>query len=217
MTLRQTLFLLALFLSIGCAGYAGGVPDIEQHAPEFIEQKAPPPDDPPARKIEKVWYDQGHLFSETDLFSDRNNGFYKTYHRNGQPRTEVRYKNGWLIYDKAFDESGQPIIRQGEVKDFYADGTLCEVVRYKNDKKEGEAKYFFYDGKTVVDVWHYLNGRQAGIHTRNNAQGQFVYQEDWGYPSGYVQKLKRVIQGLSALAILLITLIGLLLFRRTKS
>jgi hypothetical protein len=207
-------FLAAFLVTAGTCMAEEPAESAERHPPLSEErQPVPPPAEP--RKIDKAYYDADSVFSETDLFSDRNNGFYKTYHRNGRLRSEVRYKNGWLIYDKAFNEQGQPVFRSGIVKDYYANGVLSEVGHYRNDQQEGEATYYYYDGKTVVDIWHYLNGRQAGYHIRNDAQGNFVFREDWGYPSYHVEKLEKHIKRLYALgAFLLAVIVFLLIFTR---
>jgi len=199
-------------------------------APFFLEitEEKPPPSPPPApvaevpaqtqREISKVYYEGGELFSETDLFSDVNNGFYRTYHRNGQLQSEVRYKNGWQIYDKAFDEAGRPLFRNGPVNNYYGGGNvLSDIVNYKNDKKDGIGTYYYYDGRTVVDVWHYMDGVQVGIHTRNDQSGQLRYREDWGYPTYYVIRLRKMIAVLSAVvAILLVGMIGLIIRGRHR-
>ena len=143
------------------------------------------PDEKP-RKIERVYYSDGGIQSETNLFSDKNNGFYKTFHKNGQLETELRYKEGWLVYDQAFDQKWRSIFRNGMIKTYYANGNLYTESEYKNNRRNGIEKIYYYDGKTLVDVWHYLNGRQAGIHIRNDANGNFVFEEDWGYPAYYV-------------------------------
>jgi len=211
------LCVIAVLSGTGFLSADEGSSSSERRAP-LVKQITDHPPNPLSpgteRKIEKVWYDKDHVFSETDLFSDINNGFYKTYHRNSQLRSEVRYKNGWLIYDAAFDENGKPLFRDGEAKDYYADGTLSEIGYYKNNLKDGEAKYFYYDGKTVVDVWHYMDGRQVGIHTRNNAGGNFVYQEDWGYPTSYVEKLQKTIKRLEVAVGFLVLLMIFIFWKR---
>ena len=181
-------------------------------AVEPVEPLAPPqpvlPDvTPEGRKIERVFAVGGQLYSKTDLFSDRYNGFYKVYHHNGQLSTEVRYKDGWQIYDKAFDVEGRPLLRNGIVKEYYGNGTtLASQGRYRNDMKHGEFKYYGYDGVTVVDVWHYMKGRKVGSHIRNDASGRLVLEDDWGYPTEYVEKLKYAIAILTAAVLLLLFL-----------
>ncbi len=145
------------------------------------------------RPIDKVYYTNGDVFSETNLFSDRNNGFYNTYHHNRQMATTTVYQDGKEILNRAFDEEGKPIIRNGTFKTYYADGTVASAGKYRNDLKNGEFKYYFYDGVTVVDVWHYWNGTKVGEHVRNDQNGKFVSSEDLGYPSQYVQELEGTI------------------------
>ena len=163
------------------------------------------------RKIDKVYYADGALFSETNLFSDKYNGFYKTYYKNGQLAAEIRYKDGWQIYDKAFAEAGQPVFRNGPFQTYYASGQVASIGEYKNDMKNGTETFYYYDGRTVVDIWHYLNGRQVGQHIRNDAAGNFVYADDWGYPTYYVESLQVVIYGLTGLIFMLA---GALLFQK---
>ena len=170
---------------------------------------------PEGRKIDRVYYLDGTVQSETDLFSDKYNGFYRTFHKNGQLDTELRYQNGWLIYDKAFDEAGRPLFRNGSVTTYYADGHLYEVSEYRNDKKHGTEKIYYYDGTTLVDVWHYFDGRQADIHKRFDANGNFVYSEDWGYPTYYVKNLQSIVVTLTALVVFL--LIGLIVKIRQQA
>ncbi len=145
------------------------------------------------RPIDKVYYTNGDLFSSTDLFSDRNNGFYNTYHHNGALATTTIYQDGLEIVDKAFDEQGKQIKRNGTFKTYYADGTVASSGTYRKDLKNGTFKFFYYDGKTVVDVWHYLNGHKVGEHIRNDEQGKFRFREDLRYPSYYVRHLENTI------------------------
>lgn len=177
-TLTSTLFLLLFAVNAYCST---GV-----YEPAW---------DDPARNIEKVYNEDGSVFSETNLFSDRENGFYRTFHKNGKLAAEIRYKTGFQIYDKAFDENSQPIFRNGIFKTYYASGQLCSIGEYQNDMKNGTETFYYYDGTTVVDIWHYMNGRKVGSHIRNDAAGNFVTEEDWGYPSYYVDSLKVVIGG----------------------
>lgn len=189
------------------------VPDVAMPVPvERVKPIKPPqpalPDvTPEGRKIERVFAVGGKLFSETDLFSDRYNGFYKVYHPNGQLSTEVRYKDGWQIYDKAFDEQGRPLFRSGIVKEYYGGGTtLASEGPYRNDTKHGEFKYYGYDGVTIVDIWHYMKGRKVGRHVRYDASGRFISEDDWGYPTAYVEKLKYAIAGLTGFVLILLVL-----------
>lgn len=168
------------------------------------------------RKIDEVFDLKGRLYSQTDLFSDKNNGFYKIYHPNGRLASELRYKDGWQVYDKAFDEDGNPIIRKGVINTYYADGHLESTGMYRNDQKQGVHKYFYYDGTTVVDIWHYLDGRQVDYHIRNDANGNFLYQEDKGYPTYYVKKLQSAVMILAALLIVTLTLLGYMYWRQRK-
>ena len=168
----------------------------------------------PERKIEKVYYLDGALFSETDLFSDKYNGFYKTYHRNGQIATEIHYKDGFQIYDKAFDEQGRPMIRNGIFKTYYADGHLASLGEYRNDLKNGEEKFYYYDGSTIVDIWHYMNGRQVGEHIRNDNYGHFLSRDDWGYPMYFVRVLQNTIFLLGGLVILFLIGLGLYMMQK---
>ena len=71
----------------------------------------------------------------------------------------------------------------------------------------------FYDGKTIVDIWHFLNGRQVGSHIRNDAAGNLVYKQDWGYPTYYVEFLMRIIYGLIAV---IVSLAGYIFLRNTR-
>lgn len=168
----------------------------------------------PDKRISKVYYGDGRVYSETDLFADRYNGFYKTFHPNGQLATEVRYKDNHQVYDKAFDEQGRPLFRNGMVREYYAGSNIlaCEA-EYRHDQKNGKQVCYYYDGKTVVDIWHYMNGRRVGAHIRNDASGNFVSEEDWGYPTDYVRKLQMIIVILGGLLILCL---GLLYIRRKK-
>lgn len=156
----------------------------------------------PGRKIDKFYDGEGNLFSETDLFSDPSNGFYRSYHRNGRVALEVRYRNGLVTHDKAFDEKGRPIFRQGKVKTYYANCHLASVEHYRNDAKNGKAVYYNTDGVTVVDIWNYMDGRKVGEHIRNDRYGHFSYSEDWGYPATYVQKFQNIIKILGGFLVL---------------
>jgi len=181
--------------------------DVVVPAPVVPVKPAIPDVTSEGRKIERVFFADGKLYSETDLFSDKYNGFYKTFHPSGQLSTEVRYKDGWQIYDKAFDPQGQPLLRNGIVKEYYGGGTtLASQGSYRNDMKNGEFKYYYYDGKTVVDVWHYMNGRKSKKHSRYDRSSNLISQEDWGYSTDYVQKLKYVIAILSIMVMVLLLL-----------
>ena len=156
------------------------------------------------RKIEKVYYLDGALFSETDLFSDRYNGFYRTFHPNGRLASEVRYKNGFQIYDKAFDDEGNPIHREGVVRTHYADGTLYEATEYHNDKKNGRERIYYYDGTTLVAERFYSDGRKVDVHKIYDEAGRFMEDEDWGYPTSYIDELRRERNAFAGLCLLLV-------------
>ncbi len=205
--MKEIIFLLFLSISLTCWAQDDYVTSWgEENGKENISLDRPASSIPATseRKIDKVYNTDGTVFSETNLFSDRNNGFYRTFHRNGKLATEIRYKDGLQIYDKAFDDQGQPLIRNGIVRTFYANGQTASMGQYRNDLKNGKEEFYYYDGTTVVDIWHFMNGRKVGLHTRNDAQGHFISEEDLGYPTYYVRKLEKIIWKLSVLVALLI-------------
>ena len=159
------------------------------------------------RKIDKVYRFDGSVFSETNLFSDRYNGFYITYHNNGGIDTELRYKDGELIYNKAFDEKGNPIHREGLSKTHYANGNLYEEINYRNDIKNGLEKIYYYDGKTLVAQGNYWNNRRVGKHKVYDESGHFIEEVDRGYPTAYVQKFYKTIAWGGILCVVLALLI----------
>ena len=80
--------------------------------------------------------------------------------------------------------------------------------------KNGEEKFFFYDGVTVVDIWHYMNGRQVGEHIRNDNYGHFLSRDDWGYPMYFVRVLQNTIFLLGGLVILFLIGLGLYMMQK---
>lgn len=177
---------------------AGNVASLRPNGPIVGSQ------DDQGRKIDEVFDLQGKLFSQTNLFSDRNNGFYRTFYPDGSLAKEIIYRGGWEVSDKAFDPSGQPLKREGMVETHYADGSLESVGKYYHDLKQGEFKSFYYDGMTVVDRWQYLDGRRVGIHVRNDSNGNFLFQEDWGYPTSYVRKLQNIIAAMALIFVVIL-------------
>jgi len=106
-------------------------------------------------------------------------------------------------------------MRNGPVRNYYGGGSvLSDIVQYRNGKKHGTATYYYYDGRTVVDVWHYFDGQKAGIHSRYDELGGLRYNEDWGYPTHYVEQLRRNADILSALVGILLGIITILVTRQ---
>lgn len=160
------------------------------------------------RKIDKVYREDGSVFSETDLFSDRYNGFYRTFHKTGEIDTELRYKDGQIIYNKAFDPDGNPLQREGLIKTSYANGNLYEEINYKNDMKNGLEKIYYYDGKTLIVEGKYWNNRRVGVHKIYDESGRFKEKVDWGYPQEYVWNLYKTVGFLGGICLILFFLIG---------
>lgn len=77
------------------------------------------------KRFERVWYDNGQLWSRDDRENDQRDGVYQAWYENGQPIYRRSYKNDrpdglWEEWYK----NGQP-----RVRDHYKDGQLdgpCE-------------------------------------------------------------------------------------------
>ena len=65
---------------------AGNVATLRPNGPIVGSQ------DDQGRKIDEVFDLQGKLFSQTNLFSDRNNGFYRTFYPDGSLAKEIIYR-----------------------------------------------------------------------------------------------------------------------------
>jgi len=103
-------------------------------------------------------------FSETDLFSDIITAFTRRITAMASRAVRCANTNGWLVYDAASDETGKPLFREGEVKDYYADGTLSEIGHYKTTSKTAKRRIFTMTEKqswTSGITW--MAGRSASI------------------------------------------------------
>lgn len=150
-----------------------------------------------------MYYPEGSLFSETNLFSGHS-GFYRTFHKNGTLAEEKCYdavsvakEHAWEeTSDRAWGENGNPLVREGLIKTYYANGALNEETEYKNDKKNGRQRVYYYNGKTIVAERYFLENKRVGIHTTYDGSGHLVQEEDWGYPTWYTEQLRTTISSL---------------------
>jgi hypothetical protein len=94
-------------------------------------------------KEQKTYYNSGEIETIFQTLNDKKDGLYKIFHKNGQLKTIVNFKNGKQINEKinSYDEQGN-LIRSVEFKngflngpfeEFYSSGNLKNVGYYKDD------------------------------------------------------------------------------------
>lgn len=122
---------------------------------------------------------------------ENNSVLKKTYYDNGKIKTEEWFKDD--------------TIKHGIFKKYYEDGTLGQIVNYKNNQREGEEKSYYPNGvleysaynknnkSDSVAVWYHENGNIAGKY--NYLKGvffgdQFKYDLEGGITSYYFNNIE---------------------------
>lgn len=100
----------------------------------------------------KDYYKNGSLYMKgfsynKELNKEEFHGKVIFYFNNGNPSTELNYKNGVL---------------NGVKKIYYETGELKSTIRYKDGKQEGVWKTFYKTGK-IKTKGKYLNGEKVGV------------------------------------------------------
>ena len=110
--------------------------------------------------------DKGSRSSETGS-PDPGTRIIKEYYQNGRLKSET-------------EAVGK--LRQGESKEYRKDGTLENLITYENNRKNGPAKNYYADGKTVKTEIIYWNGYKHG-------------EAKWYYPDGEIYRITPYLNG----------------------
>ena len=87
--------------------------------------------------VEKDYYSNGNLRTETPYKNNMREGIVKTYYANGTVKSEADYHN-----DK----------QNGETKTYDKNGNLEKIYTYQNDQLNGPARSFDKDGNLTAEA-----------------------------------------------------------------
>ena len=73
-------------------------------------------------------------------------------------------------------------LRHGESKDYRKDGTLESLITYENNRKNGPARNYYSDGKTIKTEIKFENGYKHG-------------EARWNYPDGSTYRITSYVNG----------------------
>lgn len=106
--------------------------------------------------VEKWYYENGKLMSETPYKDNKANGVDKMYYEN--------YENGRLMGEARYKNDKQ----NGVAKWYYANGRLMGKARYKNGKRNGVEKAYYSSSEPFADViWN--NGEITSAKCHNGS------------------------------------------------
>lgn len=119
----------------------------------------------------------GNVISESKL--QQGNGQLKLAHRNAKQSLDAHYKYGK---------------KDGEIRHYYANGTLKRVDRFANGYKEGKSISYHDNGKIFLEG-EYKYDKREGLftmhdeegkltHTMNYSNGDLEGEWKWFYPNG---------------------------------
>jgi uncharacterized protein len=131
--------------------------------------------------IEKIdFFEDGSIKKSGSYINDKPVGIHKVFDRSGEVIiTSIYNDNNELIEEGKIDKTGS---REGDWKEYFADGNVKAEGNYKNNKKEGSWKYLFKNG-SIEQQGAYSNGKYSGIWK-------------WYYPTGELWKEEEFFNGL---------------------
>ena len=116
--------------------------------------------------VQKDWYDDGQLRSESNYKDGKSEGVQKWWYENGQLWTEGHYKDGK---------------EEGVQKSWHENGVLAYTEYYKDGKKEGVQKSWYWDGQ-LMSEWNYKDGKEEGVQKSWYENGQL--RSEFNYKDG---------------------------------
>ncbi len=115
-------------------------------------------------------------------------GVRREYSHEGQILKSYIYRNGIIIGEGIVDEKG---LKQGAWKEFYESSELLGEGIYKDNKRQGEWKFYYKDGKTEQTGKYNNNGRLTGLWKWFYESGNLRRSESFknGIPEGEMKEL----------------------------
>ena len=146
--------------------------------------------------FQKFYYKSGILSSEGMMRDGKPDGYWKSYYENGKIKSEGNRKNYELdsIW-KFYKENGRLILdaeyRNGKKNGVKTTYLEKETIRenYRNDVKEGYARYYYPDGKLKMEV-PFQNGLEWGFGKEYDPDGTIITLTE--YKRGFVVDRMRI-------------------------
>ena len=145
---KMVLFLAGLLLFVSCGGGT---------------QPTPPDDD----GMQRAYWDNGRLKSESRYVDGRLDGPFKTWYENGQLFQDGQYAAGmmdgsWLIFYPNGQLAAKAQYEKGTGKQtcYNEDGCIIMEVNYADNQKDGREIHYAFDG-SVLQVVEYKQGKKV--------------------------------------------------------
>lgn len=117
----------------------------------------------------KFWDVAGNLLVEAFYRDSLLDGKFLEFYPGGQLKTEGWYKNGmfdgnWFWYDSdgLIVGTGEFSSGTGIQRSYYPDGTVRQVIRFKDNLKEGPEEYFNLKG-AVTEIRYFIKGKMTDV------------------------------------------------------
>jgi len=130
-------------------------------------------------EVARDYYPNGKIKAMQTFRNGLAEGVRRDFDEEGNIVAGAVYKDGKKVAEGITKSDG---VRDGDWKEFHADGTLKVVGKYDNGVKVGEWKYFHPNG----------NPEQTG---RYNSKGQLTGDWFWYYPSGNIRREETFVNG----------------------
>lgn len=134
--------------------------------------------------LDRYWYDDGSLNSETNYSDGREQGEVKRWFKNGQLHSNVYYEDGEPDgYYEEFAEDGTPTIlgnydrgrRQGEWYEYIPESGIYDYSEYSNGERRGLYERFADNG-TLLESGNFLHGVVEGQWYYYNINTKLAYK-----------------------------------------
>jgi len=118
---------------------------------------------------------------------------YTSFYKNGEKKEEGLFDQGLYHLINYWDEEGELIVEEGngQLDEYYIDGSLKAEGRYRKGYKLGEWKYYYPTEESEKAVIEHTEGRER-ILDYWNREGKQIVKEGYGkYVSRYSNGIKR--------------------------
>jgi uncharacterized protein len=129
---------------------------------------------------QKFYYKSGVISSEGQMKDGKPDGYWKSYNENGKIKSEGNRKNFeldsiWKFYNEESKLILEVNYRNGKkngIKTTYLDQETIKE-NFRNDVKEGYARYYYHDGKLKAEV-PYIKGLEQGLAKEYSPEGEII-------------------------------------------
>jgi hypothetical protein len=141
------------------------------------------------RKILKDYYNTGEIERIYQTLNNHIDGWLKLYHKNGQLKAKINYRNGIQVDEKinSFDENGN-LIRTVEFKNGFLNGPYKEFYSSGKIKTEG-----FYSNDLIIEKKSYYENSTLKYHyiKSENETKSKILDEDLKYIKNNLDQLPK--------------------------